>query len=201
VVERIAVWLLSLPLLVGGSAVAHWAAYRLVYPAGGERAEVLAESGHGYLTHAPQAIAVAAAVAAVAFAVRALTARCRPGCRRPGLRLLPFAALPLIAFVLQEHLERLLHDGVMPLDAALQPTFAVGLALQVPFGLVAFGLARLLLQIAERVMRTARPAPPRRRLAPAPVTIPSSLLLAPRAGVLARARGLRGPPLAVGPRS
>lgn len=198
--ERIAVWLLSLPLMLGGSAVAHWAAYRIAYAAPAERGAELAGSGHGYLAHAPQALAVAAAVLAVAFVVRAATARATSA-RGHALSLLPFAALPPLAFAVQEHLERLIHDGALPLHTATEPTFLIGLALQLPFALVAFGLARLLLQMAERVARARRVAPPRRRPAAPLDRRPVSAVLEPAASPLALARPLRGPPAALLTRS
>lgn len=193
--ERIAVWLLSLPLILGGSEVAHWAAYRVVYPHAGVRRAELAETGHGYLTQAPQAIAVAVAMAVVALAVRVATRRRGETGERSALApFLPFAALPALAFALQEHLERLLHDGALPLDTATAPTFATGLLLQVPFGLVAFGLARLLLRVADRIARVGRTAPPRAPAPAAAAPAPASVVLVPGASPLALARGLRGPP-------
>ena len=74
-----------------------------------------------------------------------------------------FALLPLVGFTLQEHLERWLASGVLPWHEFAAPTFLPGLALQLPFGLLAYLAARLLLRAAEdagRVLRLcgARPA-------------------------------------------
>ena len=56
--------------------------------------------------------------------------------------------LPLVGFAVQEHLERLLHDG--PLWAtALEPVFLLGLLLQLPFALGAALLARALARLAD----------------------------------------------------
>ena len=50
--------------------------------------------------------------------------------------------------MIQEHLERLLYSGTSPL---LEPAFLVGLAVQLPFGIVALLLARLLQSLARAV--------------------------------------------------
>jgi hypothetical protein len=53
--------------------------------------------------------------------------------------------------VLQEVLELSLHTGQFGWRAALAPTFLPGLALQLPFALAAYLMARLLLRAAERI--------------------------------------------------
>lgn len=70
-----------------------------------------------------------------------------------------FALLPMLGFTLQEFLERWLSGASFPWWMVLQPTFRVGLLLQVPFALVAFLVARLLLRAADR----AGAGSPRRR--------------------------------------
>lgn len=47
--RRIAAWLLSLPLMVAGSQVAHALAYQWVYPQARVRLSALLSTGHGYL--------------------------------------------------------------------------------------------------------------------------------------------------------
>ena len=69
--RRITTWLLTLPLAIGGSQLAHAEAYRLVYADTHERSHVLAESGHGYLQHFPFAVALGLAVIGVALVSRA----------------------------------------------------------------------------------------------------------------------------------
>jgi hypothetical protein len=63
----------------------------------------------------------------------------------------PFAALPPLAFVLLEASEGLLHRGTVPWGEALEPTFLVGLALQLPFALAGYLVARLLLRLSDDV--------------------------------------------------
>ena len=59
--------------------------------------------------------------------------------------------MPPLAFVFQEFLERWLAGGSFPWWMVLQPTFRIGLLLQLPFGLVAYLAARLLLRVADDV--------------------------------------------------
>ncbi len=144
-------WLVALPLVLVGSQIAHGAAYWWAYPEASLRASVLQQTGHDYLAYAPMLLALAAAAELLALGVTVLdAARHRPA------RLLPpwlFAVLPLLAYTLQEHLERLLAGGVFPWWAALDPTFWRGALLQLPVGLAAWLVARALLRTATVVGR------------------------------------------------
>ena len=182
--------LLSIALMAAGSLSAHALAYRVAAPPEG-----LGESGHGYLAGAPAFLALCLTVGLAALVGFALAAA-----RGASPRLAPawaYALLPLLGFALQEHLERLFHEGSFPLSAALEPTFAVGLALQLPFALAALFFARTLARLACGLGRSLnRPAPPRRRSAPSLFTpVPSAF--APRIAVLAFGQPERGPPLAL----
>ena len=125
--NRTRVWLVVSPVVAGGLLVAHSLAYRLTATA--------TDPFHSYLEHVPQ-ILLLLVLAGLVLA-------------RVGSRLdapLP-AAFPLVAlttFVLQEHVERIVHGGGVPF-LLTTPAFLVGLLLQVPFALVAFALARWLL--------------------------------------------------------
>jgi hypothetical protein len=75
------------------------------------------------------------------------------------------------AFALQEHMERLLHHGEFPWSAVLEPTFALGLLLQLPIALAAWLVAHLLLRVTRAVAGAiaraladfvSRPGTPRR---------------------------------------
>jgi hypothetical protein len=182
--------LLSLALMAAGSLSAHALAYRVAPPAQG-----LGESGHAYLAGAPAFLALCLTIGLAALAGFALAAA-----RGDSPRLAPAWAcglLPLLGFALQEHLERLFHDGSFPLSAALEPTFAVGLALQLPFAFAALFFARALARLACSLGRSLRrQAPPRRRSAPS-VSLPVPRALAPRIAVLAFGQPERGPPLAL----
>lgn len=194
--RRAIVWMLSVPLMIGGTEAAHWLAYRLVYPDGWERAQALQESGHGYSGWLPLLGGVAVAVLLSALFLHARDASTGRGPSTRRVRLSQFAALPPLAFACQEHLERLTHDGTVA-GVALQPTFMIGLLLQLPFAVVAYLSARLLLRVADRVGRIVTG-----RNAGRPRVIPAALrpcfsfeLPLPRLAALAGGHAERGPPV------
>jgi hypothetical protein len=190
VARRIALWSLTLPLAVVGSQLAHGFAYRLVEPGDHERAHLLAETGHAYLRFASAGLGLAAVLVLLALIYEFRLGEANGRRVRPSFWV--FAALPPAMFVAQEHVERLLHDGAFPWDALFEATFAVGLALQLPFALLAWVLARLLLRAARTLAllfaerRRARSSA--RAWRPAPI-------FAPRRSFLQIALGPRGPPL------
>jgi hypothetical protein len=185
-------WSVSFALMAIGGMVAHALTYRAVEPHHATHGELMAETGHSYFVHwrTCAAICVAILVLALVGSVARHTRAGRPGA--PPLWL--FALVPPVGFVVQEHVERFLGDGTFPWLASLEPTFAVGIALQFPFALAAWLAARALLALAHELYESFR-APPRLRL-PAPrITLPSSLVVAPAPiPALARGYGLRGPP-------
>jgi hypothetical protein len=193
--RRGAAWLLAVPLMLTGVECAHWLAYRIVYPDAYTRAQVLAASGHGYLSEAPTAAAVAAAIVLVALVARVAGG----GGRTAAPVALPARLLALapLAFGLQECIEELA-SGHSPFLAFYAPTFLPGLVLTLPFGLLAFVLARALLRGADRLTAVLfGPSPPRRRRALVRVRRPTLVL---PVGVLLLGGGLteRGPPFAPG---
>lgn len=179
-------WLLAPPLMAAGSLLAHSLAYTLVEPGATERARLLRSTGHGYLAAAP--VLLAGCVALVLAALVAYALRGRRGGASP-LPAWPLALVPLAGFVLQEQLERLVSGA--PLDA-FEPTFLVGLALQLPFALAAVLLARRLARVAESVGRALVLAPPRLRPRSIRARVPRSVLAA--RPELALAHPKRGPP-------
>lgn len=152
--RRSLAWLLTLPLAVVGSQVAHGLAYRLGTQGDAERAHELTASGHGYLAYAPLFVAICAVLVSFALCrelLAAFVADRRPGAPRPSA--LHFAILAPAIFVAQEHLERFAHEGAFPTALFVEETFAIGLALQLPFALLAFALAWLLLRAIHAVAR------------------------------------------------
>jgi len=139
--------ILTLPLVVGGSLAAHQVAYALVAPAGAARAALLARTGHGYLEALPLlgALLLLLVVGATALAAH----RAARGDELAPVPAWPFALAAPLGFALQEHLERVVHGGALPWGALLAPTFVPGLLLQVPFALVAWAIARLILRTAD----------------------------------------------------
>lgn len=192
-VKRFASWAVAVPLMLGGTEVSHALAYHLVYPEAQVRLQVLAATGHGYLGWAPLVLGVGFAVAiAGLLSVAVDTAR-----RRPTTPVAPwvFALLPLASFTMQELLERWLISSSMPWWMFEQPTFRVGLALQLPFAALAFLVTRVLLRAARTVGVAIAGNPARIALtAEAPRACPRSFA-AFSLRVPALGWGVRGPPI------
>ena len=127
--------LVCVPVALGGMLAAHEVAYRGTGTA-----------SHGYM-------GVAELLVCAVLAVGLVAAVHGPAGRAPAPL---FAASPPLAFLLLESAER----GFDPAQL-LEPSVVVGLALQLPFALVAFGLAKLLLRAAGSLRLLPRRAPGR----------------------------------------
>lgn len=125
-------WLLVVPIATLGVLAGHELAYSLTST---PRDEL-----HRYMSHLPQV----ALLLALLSIVGALFVE-----RGHRLALWPFPAVVMVAFIAQEHIERLAHTSSVPflLD---KPFFLVGLAAQTVVALAAWLLARLLLRIVRR---------------------------------------------------
>jgi hypothetical protein len=142
------------------------------------------------LAYAPLALAICTVVVALSLGVELrLVVR---GGRSPRPSAFTFAVLAPTIFVLQEHFERLLHDGTFPWDAVAEPTFVAGLLLQLPFAAAAFVAARLLLRVVRALGRLLS-QPPRAR-AVTPSAAMAACVVVPRVPALALGYGSRGPP-------
>jgi hypothetical protein len=150
-VRRSLAWLIAVPTMLVGTQAAHALAYRLVFPQVGLRATVLAATGHAYVSWLP--VVLAAAGAAALAGVGAAAYDVAHGRRVRELGPATFALLPPLAFALQELLELSLHTGSFAWHAFGAPTFLPGLALQLPFAVLAYLAARLLLRVAEGIGR------------------------------------------------
>lgn len=194
---RHAVWLLLLPLAGMGWLAGHWLACMLVARDAHDRAQHHVDAGHGYL--------VVAAPAVIAFAATLLLAgialtigdglRGRARSHLPGWRV---ALLPPVGFAVQEHVEWLIASDATPFGAALEPTFLVGMALQLPIALGALLAARAVLALGHVLGRAlAAPRSPRphaRTIALNPLHRLEPELARPP--ILATGHSERGPPLA-----
>ena len=190
--RRRTAWVLSLMLMAAGAVVAHALAYRLVPPAHHMHGSMEAETAHGYILHLDVCLAVCGAIALLALAASLVT-RLRHGyaLRAP---VWVFALVPPVGFVIQEHLEHLLATGSLPYAAALDPTFLVGLALQLPFALAALLAVRALLALAVALV-DALSAPAKPRLVSLVLRSPAvPASLRPCASALALGHGQRAPP-------
>jgi hypothetical protein len=190
--RRAAVWLLSIPLMLLGSQVAHAFAYRLVYPNAGVRLHELLETGHGYMGYAPLVAGIGGALEIVAFVW--IVTRAVRGRRETRVPPWAFALLPPIAFAFQEILERWLAGGSFPWWAVMQPTFAAGLLLQLPFAFLSYAVARWLLRVAHTVAPELRGTIEPPRLAGFATLVCATPARALHGAVLVAGHPARGPP-------
>jgi hypothetical protein len=151
--RRRAAWLISLPLAIASWLGAHCFAYWLVAPGAEGHMGLHAEAGHAYLGYTPAILlwGLALLLAGLVLCVWQGMRGGRPSA--PPLRL--FALLPPVGFAAQEHLERLIGTGRIPLDVVTEPTFLVGLALQLPFALAALLIAYALRELGFGFGRAA----------------------------------------------
>ncbi len=193
--RQVAVWLLSLPLMVVGSQVAHALSYSLVFPNVHVRLSELLSTGHGYMgypAYLPMLMGLVGAAELLGVGW-VLAGSVRRSLQRP-VPPWAFALLPVIGFSLQECIERWLSGSPFPWEFALQPTFRVGLVLQLPFALAAYLVAKLLLRTAHKAGRALRGVLSR------PLVVGGSLSWvvlpegAPRRAVRAGGHSGRGPP-------
>lgn len=175
--RRALTWTLVLPLVGASVLVGHTLAYRLTGTAPG--------SMHAYLGHAPQVLAVLVVVGLLGLAVDQ---------RADRLATLPFGALGMAVFAVQEHLERVAHTGELPILLA-DRAFLAGLLLQVPVGIAAVWIARrLAAALGAAWSSTGRPP----LVATTPLVRRPALEPAVRRPLSTASLG-RGPPLAVRP--
>jgi hypothetical protein len=137
---------LSLPLAAAGCLAGHAAGYAL-FGTSRQDAHI-----HGYLSVAPQFLAICAAVVAATLALRS------SGRLRGRAAAWPFALLSPLTFCAQELIERLVAG--LPAHAVLEPAVFAGLAAQLPIALVGFLAARALLRVADAAAHALRPLPP-----------------------------------------
>ena len=189
-------WLLTAPLALVGSQIAHDAAYLGAEPDDDRRSHLLESTGHGYLAEVakPTAlIAVALCLAALAlyYVLRAARRPARAA-RGGAVR----RSCPWLRSCSRSTSSASSTHGQLPLRALLEPPILLGLVLQLPFALLAYGVAWLLLRATEALVRALggewRDVSSARRRSPrAPLAV-----LLPRTRVRARGYTGRGPPLA-----
>ena len=185
-------WLLDFALTVAGWISAHEVAYRLVLPHPHGPGSEMAHARHAYLAYASLLVVLCLLVAVLCTAAFVVRPHAPLGPSR-GLLLL-FVLCPPIGFVLQEVTESLLSSGVLSAEAVREPTFLVGVILQVPFALAALVVARLLFAFARVLARTVE-GPHRPRLVALDLPVPRVVDgWRPRLPALAFGYGERGPP-------
>lgn len=175
-------WLLFVPLTAIGGLVAHVAVQAVAVPA---HHGVQMPHSHIDIGHWPLCVGVCGVVGLAGLALAGV----REGSGRVPLWV--FALVPPLGFVAQEEVLALSEGLATP---SVELGLALGLALQIPFALAAFLVARALLTFAVAVVRAFRARPavlvraPAFFLEPLAATWPQ-----PRAFVLGH--GQRAPPL------
>jgi hypothetical protein len=193
-VKRYLAWPIALPLALIGTLAGHSLGYRAAVPDAHAREHVLAASGHAYLEYAPLAVGLCSAAVFLAFLATILGSFLGRE-RGSGAQAKLVAAVPPLAFVVQEVLERYLHEGHVHWQLLVSAPFVLGLLAQLPFALLAAAVAYALGRAAERLgvlLAARRPRPARCRV---PGVFAASVDL-PSRPVLARGYAGRGPPLA-----
>jgi hypothetical protein len=185
-IRRALAWVVAVPSMAAGVFGAHW--FTLLFSAArvekaNEGAERVSTGAVGHLTLLVGLVAALLVVLGLRFVAR----------RGSGPSAGVFLLLPPLAFAFTELAERAFGVESLPFQAALEPRLVWGLVLQVPFGLAAYAVARLVLRAVERVVsllrRRRRRRPRGRTEAPAWTSV-----LVPRVPVLALGYPQRGPP-------
>jgi hypothetical protein len=146
----------TLPIAIVGCEAAHAVGNLIFGTADGDTGPFAPSTGADLVT-----LLASMAVVSVALGVAGRAAGAWTTHRTAAARL-PFALLAPAAFVLQEHIETLVHTGASPFATAVHPTFLAGLLLQIPFALAGYAVARALVRLADGVRaliaRLRRPA-------------------------------------------
>jgi hypothetical protein len=194
-------WILTLPTAFAGSWMAHVLGSAMAVGSieGSEATEQLERAGilrGGASTLGAAAVlAPFVAVALIVFAARLWTRAQGRSWRGAGPGW--FLILPALAYVTGEFLERLTSGGsnVLSLHALREPGLLLALALQIPFGAIAYAIARLLLAAARAFLARVRASAPEHQRSHRAKLEPISWIVPARWSCLVGARGLRGPPV------
>ena len=141
--------LLTLPLSAAGMLLAHQLTWRVA--AHGHEEEV----AHGYLRYGAVFLALTVALVLIAATRHfLLTVGDWPASSAPPAAM--FAVVPIVGFVVQEHLEHLVAARELEPGFFLSQPFVVGLLLQLPFALAAMAVVRLILGAVRTVADVVR---------------------------------------------
>jgi hypothetical protein len=183
-----------MPLAFGSAILGHDLAGGLAPLHTAPHASRFATTGTTHFVWVPYVVGALITFLAVGLVIRVLEAAA--GNVRRGGAGLGLAAVPVVVFVLEEHIAQLLAGSYISLlHVSLEPRFALGLLLQLPCGLLACLVARLLLRAADQLgyrLRSRRDDP----VLSLPGRPPWAAVAAdlPRVPALALGYGQRGPP-------
>jgi hypothetical protein len=187
-------WSLTLPALLVTEHAGHVLVHRIEERDAHAREQLLAQTGHGYMSSLEAFVGLCVVLVAAGLAGRVVA-----GFRNRPLRRLPTwwcAGLPAVAFLLQEEVGRFLQTGGVERATAFEPVLAFGALLQVAGGLLCVLLVRKLLLAAHSAGRAlARSSARRARLAAIAVELRCPQFEQPRLLTLAHGAGERAPPV------
>ena len=194
-------WVIALPIAFAGSWIAHVAGRAIAaVPFEGSQATEHLEGAsitHGGVLPLDMAAVLApfVAIALIVLAARLWT-KARGGSWR-GAGESWFLILPPVAYVTGEYLERLTSGGseALSLHALREPGLLLALALQAPFGALAYAVARLLLAAARAIASRVHASLPDAQRPPRSDVEPVTWIPPARWSCLVGSRGLRGPPI------
>jgi hypothetical protein len=183
-----------LPALVLAEHVGHVLVHRIEEPDAHARAQLLTQTGHGYMDYLQAPLGLCLVLVAATLVSRVIA-----GFRQRPKRAAPswwWAGLPAVAFVLQEPLGEVAHAGAFEWSMLLSPVSLLGATLEFGCGLLCLILVRKLLAAAHNVgCAFAGAASCRPRLAPLAVELSCAQIALPRRLALAHGAGERAPPL------
>ncbi len=180
--------------MAAGAFAARVATYVCVPPASGETGNETAEHLHGGAQGIQWPLVLGVVAALVAAAAIGQSVALLRGRRGRGLSAWMFFWLPPLAFIGQEIAERLLHtEPGFGLQAIMR--VGVGLALQLPFALIALLVACACLAAAKRIARALGHSLPSLRDRSGPFTLPGGRSDRPLRTLLALGHPQRGPPI------
>jgi hypothetical protein len=194
-------WVIALPIAFAGSWTAHVVGRAIAAGSieGSEATEHFerATSTHGGATPLGVAAVLApfVAIALIVLAARSWTKARGRSWRGAGARW--FLVLPAVAYVTGELLERITNGGSEALNFHVlrEPGLLLALVLQVPFGALAYAIARLLLAAGRAIVAKVRKSVPDTQRPQRSDVGPVARIAPARWSCLVGARGVRGPPV------
>ncbi len=148
--RRVLTWLVTIPISLAGVEFGHALINAIAGSPTGLHGELFQRNGPG------AGLGPLMASVAVGMVLLGLSARIAGiGGNSSGVPLspVPYACVAPLAFIVQEHVETVLHTGQLSLSTVRDPDVPAGPRAQVPFALAAYLIARLLLRVADVVQR------------------------------------------------
>ena len=183
-----------LPALMVAEHLGHVLVHRIEEPDAHARAQLLTQTGHGYMDYLQAPLGLCLVLVAATLVSRVVA-----GFRHRPMRAAPlwwWAGLPALAFVLQEPLGEVLHAGAFEWSMLFSPVLLLGATLEFGCGLVCLILVRKLLAAAHNVGRVlAIAASSRPGIASLTGELCCPQIAPPRRLALAHGAGERAPPV------